>query len=38
LDDKKVADALKQDIISVMNQFLGDEQIENLFIEKYVVK
>jgi flagellar FliL protein len=38
LDDKKVADALKQDIMSVMNQFLGDEQIENLFIEKYVVK
>ncbi|WP_246298987.1 flagellar basal body-associated FliL family protein [Desulfolutivibrio sulfodismutans] len=38
LDDKKVTDALKQDIMSVMNQFLGDAQIENLFIEKYVVK
>jgi flagellar FliL protein len=38
LDDQKTADTLKQDIMSVMNQFLGDEQIENLFIEKYVVK
>ncbi|MEF3696952.1 flagellar basal body-associated FliL family protein [Desulfolutivibrio sp.] len=38
LDDVKVADALKQDIMSVMNQFLGDAQIETLFIEKYVVK
>ncbi len=38
LDDKHVADALKQDIMSVMNQFLGDAQIETLFIEKYVVK
>lgn len=38
LDDEKTATALKQDIMSVMNQFLGDERIENLFIEKYVVK
>jgi len=38
LDDEKVAESLKQDIMSVMNQFLGDEQIKNLFIEKYVVK
>jgi flagellar FliL protein len=38
LDDEKVAESLKQDIMSVMNQFLGDEQITNLFIEKYVVK
>ncbi|NMC49119.1 MAG: flagellar basal body protein FliL, partial [Desulfovibrio sp.] len=38
LDDKKNADALKQDLMSVMNQFLGDEQLQNLFIEEYVVK
>jgi flagellar FliL protein len=38
LDDKKHADVLKQDLMSVMNQFLGDEQLQNLFIEEYVVK
>ncbi|QLA16415.1 flagellar basal body-associated FliL family protein [Desulfolutivibrio sulfoxidireducens] len=38
LDDKKNAEALKQDLMSVMNQFLGEEQIQNLLIEEYVVK
>ncbi len=38
LGDKKGIEVLKQDLMSVMNQFLGDVQIQNLLIEEYVVK
>jgi len=38
LTDKKNGDALKQDILSVINQFLSSEQLDNLLIEDYLVK
>jgi len=38
LSDKKNGDALKQDILSVVNQFLSSEPLDNLLIEDYLVK
>lgn len=38
LSDTRNADTLKKDLLSVINQFLGDEQIDTLLIEEYLVK
>ncbi|MYL84243.1 flagellar basal body protein FliL [Desulfovibrio aerotolerans] len=38
LTDKNNADALKKDVLSVMNQFIGAQPLDNLLIEDYLVK
>ncbi|MHC1789264.1 flagellar basal body-associated FliL family protein [Solidesulfovibrio sp.] len=38
LTDKKNADALKKDVLSVINQFIGAQPLDNLLIEDYLVK
>ncbi|OLN28047.1 Flagellar biosynthesis protein FliL [Desulfovibrio sp. DV] len=38
LTDKGNADALKKDVLSVINQFIGSQPLDNLIIEDYLVK
>ncbi|MFP5259671.1 MAG: flagellar basal body-associated protein FliL [Acidobacteriota bacterium] len=38
LTDKNNADTLKKDVLSVMNQFIGAQPLDNLLIEDYLVK
>ena len=38
LADKNNAEALKTDLLSVINQFLSGEQLETILIEQYLVK
>ena len=38
LTDKNNADVLKKDVLSVMNQFIGAQPLDNLLIEDYLVK
>jgi len=38
LTDKNNADALKKDVLSVINQFIGAQPLDNLLIEDYLVK
>jgi len=38
LSDKSNVDELKEDLLSVINQFLSSAQLERLLIEQYVVK
>ena len=38
LADKNNAEALKQDLLSVINQFLSSDQLETILIEQYLVK
>lgn len=38
LSDKNNADALKRDILSVMNQYLSRDRLESVLIEQYLVK
>lgn len=38
LTDKNNADALKKDVLSVINQFVGAQPLDNLLIEDYLVK
>lgn len=38
LSDAKNAEKLKEDILSVMNQYLGNGQIETLLIDEYVIR
>ncbi len=38
LTDKNNADALKKDVLSVINQFIGAQPLDNLLIEEYLVK
>ena len=38
LTDKNNTETLKQDVLSVVNQFLSSDQIDNLLIEDYLVK
>jgi len=38
LADKKNAEALKKDVLSVINQFVGAQPLDNLLIEDYLVK
>lgn len=38
LTDRNNTETLKKDVLSVINQFLGAEPLENLLIEEYVVK
>jgi len=38
LTDKNNTDALKKDVLSVINQFVGAQPLDNLLIEDYLVK
>ncbi|WP_029458612.1 flagellar basal body-associated FliL family protein, partial [Solidesulfovibrio alcoholivorans] len=38
LTDKNNAEALKKDVLSVINQFVGAQPLDNLLIEDYLVK
>ena len=38
LTDKGNADTLKKDVLSVINQFIGSQPLDNLIIEDYLVK
>lgn len=38
LTDKNNADTLKKDVLSVINQFVGAQPLDNLLIEDYLVK
>lgn len=38
LTDKNNADVLKKDVLSVINQFIGAQPLDNLLIEDYLVK
>ena len=38
LTDKNNAEALKKDVLSVINQFIGPQALDNLIIEDYLVK
>jgi flagellar FliL protein len=38
LSNKENADTLKKDVLTVVNQYLGTEQVDDLWIEEYVVK
>ncbi len=38
LTDKTNADALKKDVLSVINQFIGAQPLDNLLIEDFLVK
>ncbi|KHK04382.1 flagellar basal body-associated FliL family protein [Desulfovibrio sp. TomC] len=38
LTDKGNADILKKDVLSVINQFIGSQPLDNLIIEDYLVK
>ncbi|MBC7355381.1 MAG: flagellar basal body-associated FliL family protein [Desulfomicrobiaceae bacterium] len=38
LSDTKNAEKLKEDILAVMNQYLGNGQIETLLIDEYVIR
>lgn len=38
LADKNNAEQLKQDLLSVVNQYLGNAQLETILIEEYLVK
>lgn len=38
LTDKKNTDTLKKDVLSVINQFIGAQPLDNLLIEEYLVK
>lgn len=38
LTDKNNTDALKKDVLSVINQFMGPQPLDNLLIEDYLVK
>jgi len=38
LTDKKNIDTLKKDVLSVINQFIGTQPLDNLLIEEYLVK
>lgn len=38
LTDKNNAAALKKDVLSVINQFIGAQPLDNLLIEDYLVK
>ena len=37
LTDKNNADALKKDVLSVINQFIGAQPLDNLLIEDYLI-
>ena len=38
LTDKKNTETLKKDVLSVINQFIGAQPLDNLLIEEYLVK
>lgn len=38
LSDKNNAEALKRDVLSVMNQYLSQDRLESVLIEQYLVK
>lgn len=38
LNDPKNADKLKEDLLAVMNQYLGNGQIETLLLDEYVIR
>ena len=38
LTDKNNTEALKKDVLSVINQFIGAQPLDNLLIEEYLVK
>jgi len=38
LADKQNAEALKKDVLSVINQFIGVQPLDNLLIEDFLVK
>jgi len=38
LTDRNNTEALKKDVLSVINQFIGPQSLDNLIIEDYLVK
>lgn len=38
LSDKNNVEALKQDLLSVMNQYLSQDRLDDVLIDQYLVK
>lgn len=38
LADTKNMESLKEDLVSVLNQYLGNDQLETIYVEKYLVQ